>query len=78
MLLIFRTKKISKETFSRAKVAKEYIERKYKVKKLEADIQKEEWDQIFRKMTEYQLNDLEKHQIKKEILHKENLQKRRM
>lgn len=45
---------------------------------MELEIQKDEWDLIFKKMTEFQLNDIEKHDIKNEILHKEGMQKRRL
>ena len=59
-------------------MAKEYIEKKYKVKKAEAELQKGEWEIIYKKMTEYQLNEIQKQEIKNEIIHKELNQRRRL
>lgn len=75
---LMRSKKISKETFGRVKVAQNYIEKKYMMKKQEETNRKDDWEIIFKKMTEYKLSEKEQNQIKKEILHKETMQKRRL
>lgn len=75
---LMRSKKISKETFGRVKVAQNYIEKKYMIKKQEETNRKDDWEIIFKKMTEYKLSEKEQNQIKKEILHKETMQKRRL
>lgn len=71
---MIRSNIISKSTFNKAKVGREYIEKKYKLKKEERDMKKDEWDEIYRRMTILQLSEIEKARVKSEIIHKESLQ----
>ena len=66
-------------TYERVKVAKEYIEKKYRLKKAEEQEKKKDWEEIMSRMTQLNLAEDEAAKIKEEILHKEgeNLRKKR-
>ena len=66
-------------TYERVKVAKEYIEKKYRLKKEEEQEKKKDWEEIMTRMTQLNLAEDEAAKIKEEILHKEgeNLRKKR-
>lgn len=64
-------KKISQKTYDRVKVAKDYIERKYKSKKYELHEKQAEWEMLIGKIKELGLEDLDANKIKKEILKKD-------
>ena len=66
-------------TYERVKVAKEYIEKKYRLKKEEEEEKKKDWEEIMSRMTQLNLAEDEAAKIKEEILHKEgeNLRKKR-
>ena len=66
-------------TYERVKVAKEYIEKKYRLKKQEEEEKKKDWDAIISRMNELNIPEEEASKIKEEILHKEgeNLRKKR-
>ena len=79
-------------TYERVKVAKEYIEKKYLLKKQEEVEKKKgkknfiiyfnkniDWDAIIQRMNELNIPEEEASKIKEEILHKEgeNLRKKR-
>jgi serine/threonine kinase 38 len=78
-------------TYERVKVAKEYIEKKYRLKKQEEEEKKKgkkikkiilsiiDWDAIISRMNELNIPEEEATKIKEEILHKEgeNLRKKR-
>ena len=66
-------------TYERVKVAKEYIEKKYRLKKEEEQEKKKDWEEIMSRMTQLNLAEDEAAKIKEEILHKEgeNLRKKR-
>ena len=68
---------ITKPTYNKAIVAKEYIEKKYKVKKEENESKRDEWELILKRMTEYQLTDIEKTKIKNQIIKKDTEQLRK-
>ena len=87
-----RQKKIKMITYERVKVAKEYIEKKYLLKKQEEVEKKKgkkkyisyfnkniDWDAIIQRMNELNIPEEEASKIKEEILHKEgeNLRKKR-
>jgi len=52
-------------------IAKSYIEKKYKMKKLEEDKKKEEWELFNKKLMEYNLPNNEKELLKQDVLRKE-------
>jgi len=60
-------------------VAKEYIEKKYRLKKQEEEEKKRDWDSITKRMAELNIPEDQASKIKQEILHKEgeNLRKKR-
>ena len=66
-------------TYERVKVAKEYIEKKYRLKKEEEQEKIKDWEEIMSRMTQLNLAEDEAAKIKEEILHKEgeNLRKKR-
>ena len=66
-------------TYERVKVAKEYTEKKYRLKKEEEQEKKKDWEEIMSRMTQLNLAEDEAAKIKEEILHKEgeNLRKKR-
>ena len=66
-------------TYERVKVAKEYIEKKYRLKKEEEQEKKKDWEEIMSRMAQLNLAEDEAAKIKEEILHKEgeNLRKKR-
>ena len=66
-------------TYERVRVAKEYIEKKYRLKKEEEQEKKKDWEEIMSRMTQLNLAEDEAAKIKEEILHKEgeNLRKKR-
>ena len=74
-----REKKINMITYERVRVAKEYIEKKYRLKKEEEQEKKKDWEEIMSRMTQLNLAEDEAAKIKEEILHKEgeNLRKKR-
>jgi serine/threonine kinase 38 len=67
----YRDNKISLVTFNRVKIAKEYIEKKYKLKKLKEEESRKEWGLIYEKMKNLNLNQSQELQIRNEILKKE-------
>jgi hypothetical protein len=69
--IILSEGKISTKTIERVAIAKSYIEKKYKMKKLEEDKKKEEWDLFNKKLMDYNLPAHQKDSIKQELLHKE-------
>lgn len=52
-------------------IAKSYIEKKYKMKKLEEDKKREEWELFNKKLMEYNLPNNEKELLKQDVLRKE-------
>lgn len=64
-------KKISIKTYERVKVAKEYIEKKYLLKKNEFTEKQQEWQLINSKISELNIPDSQASLIRKEILKKE-------
>jgi len=66
-------------TYERVRVAKEYIEKKYRLKKEEEQEKKKDWEEIIARMNQLNLAEDEAAKIKEEILHKEgeNLRKKR-
>ena len=58
-------------TYERVRVAKEYIEKKYRLKKEEEQEKKKDWEEIMSRMTQLNLAEDEAAKIKEEILHKE-------
>jgi serine/threonine kinase 38 len=63
--------KISATTQNRVIIAKNYIEKKYHMKKLEEDEKKKDWDLFNDKLDELNLTKEEKDMIRKDVLHKE-------
>ena len=52
-------------------IAKSYIEKKYKMKKLEEDKKREEWELFNKKLMEYNLPNNEKELLIQDVLRKE-------
>lgn len=73
---LLKTNQISKSTFYKVKVCKDYIEKKYKVRKDELEARKDEWERILINMKKLQLSEIEKNKIKTEIIRKESVQLR--
>ena len=44
------------KTYERVKIAKSYIEKKYKLKKADEDMKKKEWEEIYNKLDTYNLS----------------------
>ena len=63
--------KINQQTYDRVKIAKEYIEKKYKSKKNQWNEKQIEWETFNNKIEELELCDIEVNKIKKEILKKD-------
>lgn len=56
------------KTYERVKIAKSYIEKKYKMKKADEDSKKKEWEEIYKKLDTFQLNQDEKEKFKETLL----------
>lgn len=63
--------KISTTTQNRVIIAKNYIENKYQMKKIEEEDKKRDWDLFNEKLEELNLTKEEKEMIRKDVLHKE-------
>jgi serine/threonine kinase 38 len=63
--------KISSKTMERVQIAKSYIEKKYKMKRIQEEEKKKDWDYFNKKMEELNLSTKEKDIIKKDVLKKE-------
>jgi len=63
--------KISNKTLERVQIAKAYIEKKYKMKKMKEDEKKREWDVFNEKLEELNLSGKEKELIKMDVIKKE-------
>ena len=63
--------KISTTTQNRVIIAKNYIEKKYHMKKMEEEDKKRDWDLFNEKLEELNLTKEEKEMIRKDVLHKE-------
>lgn len=63
--------KISHTTHNRVLIAKNYIEKKYHMKKQEEQDKKKDWDLFNDKLDELNLTNEEKELIRKDVLHKE-------
>ena len=62
-----REKKINMITYERVRVAKEYIEKKYRLKKEEEQEKKKDWEEIMSRMTQLNLAEDEAAKIKKKF-----------
>jgi len=56
----------------RVQIAKSYIEKKYKMKKIQEQDKKKEWEMFNNKVDELKLSSKEKEVIKKDIIKKES------
>jgi serine/threonine kinase 38 len=63
--------KISSKTMERVQIAKSYIEKKYRMKKVQEEEKKKDWDVFNKKMEELNLSSKEKEIIKKDVIKKE-------
>ena len=63
---------ISNKTYDRVMVAKNYIEKKYKLKKVKGVDLKKEWEKIYKRLRDLQFSAQEVDQIKKAIQQKES------
>ena len=63
--------KISTTTQNRVLIAKNYIEKKYHMKKVEEEEKKRDWEMFNEKLEELSLTNEEKEMIRKDVLHKE-------
>ena len=70
---LLKSKVISQRTFDRVKIAKEYIEKKYRLKKEEEQEKKKDWEEIMSRMTQLNLAEDEAAKIKEEILQCQDL-----
>jgi hypothetical protein len=68
---LLKEKKISAKTMERVQIAKSYIEKKYRMKKIQEEEKKKDWDQFNKKMEELNLSIKEKEEIKKDVIKKE-------
>jgi len=63
--------KISSKTMERVQIAKSCIEKKYRMKKVQEEEKKKDWDVFNKKMEELNLSSKEKEIIKKDVIKKE-------
>ena len=63
--------KISSKTMERVQIAKSYIEKKYRMKRMQEEEKKKDWDIFNKKMEEINLSSKEKEIIKKDVIKKE-------
>jgi serine/threonine kinase 38 len=63
--------KISSKTMERVQIAKSYIEKKYRMKRVQEEEKKKDWDVFNKKMEELNLSSKEKEIIKKDVIKKE-------
>jgi serine/threonine kinase 38 len=63
--------KISSKTMERVQIAKSYIEKKYRMKRMQEEEKKKDWDKFNKKMEELNLSSKEKEIIKKDVIKKE-------
>jgi serine/threonine kinase 38 len=63
--------KISSKTMERVQIAKSYIEKKYRMKRMQEEEKKKDWDIFNKKMEELNLSSKEKEMIKKDVIKKE-------
>ena len=63
--------KISNKTLERVQIAKAYIEKKYKVKKMKEEEKRKEWEIFNQKLEELNLSGKEKELIKMDVIKKE-------
>lgn len=56
------------KTYERVKIAKSYIEKKYKIKKADEDMKKKEWEEIYKKLESYNLSKEESEKFKEILL----------
>ena len=68
---LVKQNKITNVTQNRVLIAKNYIEKKYHMKKQEELIKKKDWDLFNKKLEELKLSNEEKETIRKDVLHKE-------
>lgn len=59
------------KTYERVKIAKSYIEKKYKLKKADEDVKKKEWEEIYKKLENYNLSTDESEKFKEVLLKQE-------
>ena len=64
--------KICNKTLDRVMIAKSYIEKKYKLKRIQEEEKKKDWDNFNQKMDELNLSSKEKDIIKKDVIKKES------
>ena len=63
--------KISARTNERVQIAKSYIEKKYRMKRIQEEEKKKDWDIFNKKMGELNLSTKEKEIIKQDVIKKE-------
>jgi serine/threonine kinase 38 len=63
--------KISSKTMERVQIAKSYIEKKYRMKRMQEEEKKKDWEVFNKKMEELNLSSKEKEIIKKDVIKKE-------
>ncbi len=63
--------KISNKTLERVQIAKSYIEKKYRMKRIQEEEKKKDWNNFTQKMDELNLSSKEKDIIKKDVIKKE-------
>lgn len=68
---LFKEGKISNKTLDRVQIAKSYIEKKYRLKKIQEEEKKRDWDNFHKKMDDLNLSSKEKDIIKKDVIKKE-------
>lgn len=68
---LFKQKKISNETYNKVQIAKNYIEKKYHMKKQEEQVKRKDWELLNTKLDDLKLSTEEKETIKQDVLHKE-------
>jgi len=59
------------KTYERVKIAKSYIEKKYKLKKADEEEKKKEWDEIYKRIEKFKLNPDENNKFKEALLKQE-------
>jgi hypothetical protein len=64
--------KICNKTLDRVIIAKSYIEKKYRLKKIQEEEKKKDWENFNKKMEELNLSSKEKDMIKKDVIKKES------
>jgi len=63
--------KISNTTLERIQIAKSYIEKKYRLKRIQEDEKRKDWDIFNNKLNELNICTLDKDVIKKDVIKKE-------